>query len=114
QQDHVVRHRTVLQSRTGRAREWFKRHALWATDEQHSNAAGTSERSSDQVLVGLTTRTCSSCNCASGTMEGASVIRSWAVEVFGNAMTSRIESVPAISAAMRSMPNAMPPCGGAP
>ena len=29
-------------------------------------------------------------------------------------MTSRIESVPASSDTMRSQPNAMPPCGGAP
>ncbi len=33
---------------------------------------------------------------------------------FGNAMTSRIESVFASSATMRSQPKAMPPCGGAP
>jgi hypothetical protein len=36
------------------------------------------------------------------------------VVVLGKAITSRIESVPAISAAIRSMPKAMPPCGGAP
>ena len=29
-------------------------------------------------------------------------------------MTSRMESSPASSAVMRSQPNAMPPCGGAP
>ena len=29
-------------------------------------------------------------------------------------MTSRIDSVPASSETMRSQPNAMPPCGGAP
>ena len=46
--------------------------------------------------------------------DGAPVIRHCAVVVFGKAMTSRIDSVPAISAAMRSMPKAMPPCGGAP
>ena len=34
--------------------------------------------------------------------------------VFGNAITSRIESRPAMSATMRSRPSAMPPCGGAP
>src|SRR4249919_816348 len=58
--------------------------------------------------------TCTSASCASGTGDGAPVIRHCAVVVFGNAMTSRIDSVPAISAAMRSMPKAMPPCGGAP
>jgi len=31
-----------------------------------------------------------------------------------NAMTSRIDSAPAISITRRSRPNAMPPCGGAP
>ena len=45
---------------------------------------------------------------------GASVSRSAAVCVFGNAMTSRMLSVPAMSITMRSRPNAMPPCGGAP
>lgn len=46
--------------------------------------------------------------------EGASVIRHCAPVVFGKGITSRIDSVPAISAAMRSMPKAIPPCGGAP
>ncbi len=34
--------------------------------------------------------------------------------VLGNAITSRIDSAPVMSATMRSRPNAMPPCGGAP
>src|SRR5690349_25038205 len=50
------------------------------------------------------TATCTSRSCFSGTGEGASVIRSCAVVVLGKAITSRIDSVPAISAAMRSMP----------
>ena len=41
-------------------------------------------------------------------------MRSLAVAVFGNAMTSRMLSAPAISITSRSTPNAMPPCGGAP
>src|SRR5690606_9531383 len=60
------------------------------------------------------TATWTSASCLSGIGDGASVIRHCAVVVLGKAMTSRIDSVPAISAAMRSMPNAMPPCGGAP
>ena len=60
------------------------------------------------------TDTCTSASCASGIGDGAPVIRHCAVVVFGKAITSRIDSVPAISAAMRSMPKAMPPCGGAP
>src|SRR5690606_12229938 len=60
------------------------------------------------------TCTCTSASCASGIGDGAPVIRHCAEVVLGKAMTSRIDSVPAISAAMRSMPKAMPPCGGAP
>ncbi len=45
---------------------------------------------------------------------GAPVSGSYPLPVFGNAMTSRIESVPDSSAQMRSQPNAIPPCGGAP
>ena len=45
---------------------------------------------------------------------GAAVSGSKPPPDFGKAMTSRIESVPASSAAIRSQPNAMPPCGGAP
>ena len=45
---------------------------------------------------------------------GAPVIGSWPVAVFGKAITSRIDSRPASSAAIRSSPNAIPPCGGAP
>ncbi len=53
-------------------------------------------------------------SCSSDMGEGASVIRHCAPVVFGKGITSRIDSVPAISAAMRSMPKAIPPCGGAP
>ena len=45
---------------------------------------------------------------------GASVSGSAAVCVFGNAITSRMLSAPAISIASRSSPKAMPPCGGQP
>ena len=51
-------------------------------------------------------------NCLVGA--GALVSGSKPPPVFGKAMTSRIESVPASRATMRSQPNAMPPCGGAP
>src|SRR3984893_14685330 len=45
---------------------------------------------------------------------GASVSGSTPPPVLGNAITSRIESTPDSSALIRSQPNAMPPCGGAP
>ena len=53
-------------------------------------------------------------NCSGETTPGASVSGQCADCVFGNAMTSRIESAPAISMTIRSSPNAMPPCGGQP
>src|SRR3989441_860991 len=68
----------------------------------------------DQALSGCRKRICSSPNCFSSPGDGAGVSRSCARCVLGNAMTSRMESVPAIIATMRSKPNAMPPCGGAP
>jgi len=48
------------------------------------------------------------------TVEGASVSRQEAFWVFGNAMTSRMESARVISMIRRSKPKAMPPCGGVP
>jgi filamentous hemagglutinin family protein len=48
------------------------------------------------------------------TGDGAPVIRSLAFCVFGKAITSRIESRPPKSITQRSIPSAMPPCGGAP
>jgi len=45
---------------------------------------------------------------------GAPVSGSCPLAVFGNAMTSRIDSRPAMTATTRSIPSAMPPCGGAP
>ena len=48
------------------------------------------------------------------TDDGALVIRSAAADVFGNAMTSRIDASPASSATIRSTPSAIPPCGGVP
>ena len=54
----------------------------------------------------------SSCSVAAGL--GASIMRSSASFVFGNAMTSRMFSSPAKSMIILSSPNANPPCGGAP
>src|SRR5262247_687120 len=45
---------------------------------------------------------------------GAPVNGSLPDAVFGNAITSRIDSAPASSAHIRSNPNAIPPCGGGP
>ena len=45
---------------------------------------------------------------------GASVIRHAAAVVLGNAITSRMLSVPVNSMVTRSRPNARPACGGAP
>jgi hypothetical protein len=50
----------------------------------------------------------------SSTLLGASVSRHCARWVFGKAITSRIDSAPAIIVTMRSRPKARPPCGGAP
>ena len=67
-----------------------------------------------RVPSALRSRMCSSRSCFSVTGLGASTIRSWPRCVFGNAITSRIWSTPAIIATMRSRPKAMPPWGGAP
>src|SRR3954468_22845862 len=56
----------------------------------------------------------SSSSCYSSTGLGARTSRSCAHCVLGKAITSGMESAPAMSATMRSRPKAMPPCGGAP
>jgi len=56
----------------------------------------------------------SSFNCEPSTSPGESIIRSCADAVFGNAMTSRMFSVPQRIMHVRSMPAANPPCGGVP
>ncbi len=56
----------------------------------------------------------SSSSCASASGDGASIIMSRPLLFFGNAIKSRIESDPPNSEHMRSKPNAIPPCGGAP
>ena len=48
------------------------------------------------------------------TAPGASIIKSAADAVFGNAITSRMLSVPANTISRRSIPGAMPPWGGVP
>src|SRR5262252_837284 len=48
------------------------------------------------------------------TSDGESAIRSWALVVLAKAMTSRMDVSPASSMTTRSMPKAMPPCGGVP
>ena len=63
---------------------------------------------------GTVSLTPSSASCAASTAAGAPVSGSDPLAVFGNAITSRIDSRPARIATIRSMPNAMPPCGGAP
>src|SRR5205085_1591964 len=55
-----------------------------------------------------------SLRCRSVMGVGAPVSGSPPLDAFGNAITSRIASVPARVAASRSRPNAMPPCGGGP
>src|SRR3546814_5062473 len=96
----------------------------WSSDVCSSDLDGGRVRHGVEDLVGAAgiaqpaafgrTATCTSASCLSGIGDGAPVIRHCAVVVLGKAITSRIDSVPAISAAMRSMPKAMPPCGGAP
>ena len=55
-----------------------------------------------------------SLSCCVESVEGASSIRSRASLFFGNAIVSRIDSVPRIIWTSRSSPHAIPPCGGAP
>src|SRR6266498_1975354 len=59
-------------------------------------------------------RRSTSASWASDTPAGAPVRGSAPDWVFGNAITSRMESTPASSITTRSRPKAMPPCGGAP
>src|ERR671915_1707792 len=56
----------------------------------------------------------SSLSWRSSTCAGAPVSGSAPLAAFGKAITSRIDSRPASRATMRSIPNAIPPCGGAP
>ena len=56
----------------------------------------------------------SSLYCSSAIGLGASIIISRPWLFFGNAMKSRIEFTPFITAHRRSNPKAIPPCGGAP
>jgi hypothetical protein len=59
-------------------------------------------------------RSPSSRSCAASTGAGAPVSGSRPLAALGNAITSRIESRPAIAATSRSSPRAIPPWGGAP
>src|SRR5215469_11756838 len=59
-------------------------------------------------------RSPNSSSCPASTVDGASHIRSAPLAVLGKAITSRMFDSPAMSAMMRSYPNAMPPCGGVP
>ncbi len=61
-----------------------------------------------------TTRNPNSRSAPSGTPDGASIITSRAAWFFGNAITSRILLSPAAIITIRSIPSAIPPCGGAP
>ena len=56
----------------------------------------------------------SSSNCFCSTAEGAPIITSYALLFIGNGIISRILSSPASSMTIRSMPGAIPACGGAP
>src|SRR5215210_6045495 len=55
-----------------------------------------------------------SLRCSGVMGAGAAVSGSNPPPDLGKAMTSRIDSVPASRATIRSQPKAMPPCGGAP
>ena len=56
----------------------------------------------------------SSWSCSASNSVGEPSIGEIALAVFGKAITSRMESLPVISATRRSRPAAMPACGGAP
>ena len=81
-----------------------------------------SDQRSDRRLARLgrrrrfvpTKRRPSSASCSGSGADGASSMRSVPDCVFGNAMTSRMFDWFENRAAQRSMPNAIPPCGGAP
>src|SRR2546422_10589828 len=68
----------------------------------------------ERSFFGGTTLMFSSSSCDWSTSEGAPSMRSDIDCVFGNAITSRMLSVPPSIITMRSMPGAMPPCGGTP
>ena len=55
-----------------------------------------------------------SSSCFSSTIFGHSLIKSVALAVLGNAITSLMFSVPVSNIVKRSSPNARPPCGGHP
>ena len=61
-----------------------------------------------------TRRICNSASAFSSTSDGAAIIKSSALPFIGNKITSRIFGSSAISITIRSMPGAIPPCGGAP
>src|SRR5262249_37222673 len=63
---------------------------------------------------GKTTSIPSSATSSGGTSDGAPLIGSTPAWLFGNPIVSRRFDSPARTIIMRSIPNAMPPCGGAP
>src|SRR5208282_3195537 len=71
-------------------------------------------RDCGSMSVHIVTLIDSSLSCRGSTSDGAPLIRSTALPVFGNARTSRNESVPHSIIHSRSTPKAHPPCGGAP
>ena len=65
-------------------------------------------------FFGSTIAICKSRSCSGRTVFGAFIIRSSAFWFMGNMMISRIFGSSASSITMRSIPGAIPPCGGAP
>jgi enterochelin esterase-like enzyme len=66
------------------------------------------------VAASATASMPASFRCSGVMGAGAPVSGSYPPPVFGKAITSRMESLPDRSAAIRSQPKAIPPCGGAP
>ncbi len=66
------------------------------------------------IFTGFLSLICNSLNCSSLAIPGAFVIKSFACEFFGNAITSLIELDLVKSATSLSKPRAKPPCGGVP
>jgi hypothetical protein len=92
-----------------RSEPWPKfSHAVFALDDQKS-ASGCSRHQ-----ISGCASTPASLRCSGVIGAGASVSGSTPPPDFGNAITSRMESVRDNSAQIRSQPNAMPPCGGGP
>src|SRR5262245_22500061 len=108
------RARNETQCRHGAPSAYPTKAKLWGNPSLFPRPGGSRASIGDSHFSGRAKRMCSSRNCFGVTSDGAPIIRSSARWFIGNSTTSRRFSSPASSITMRSMPGAMPPCGGAP